>query len=67
VGPPGNEKTSLAEALADQFIAPLSVVRYEAVIGSFLGETSSRLRKLFDFVRTHVVAGAKMTHVPEFC
>ena len=28
-------------------------MRYEAVIGSFLGETSGRLKKLFDFVRTH--------------
>jgi len=28
-------------------------VRYEAVVGSFLGETSSRLRRLFDFARTH--------------
>lgn len=28
-------------------------MRYEAVIGSFLGETSSRLKRLFDFVRTH--------------
>ncbi|GLQ91973.1 hypothetical protein GCM10007901_09240 [Dyella acidisoli] len=34
-------------------MAPLFVVRYEAVIGSFLGETSSRLKRLFDFVRTH--------------
>jgi len=34
-------------------MVPLFVVRYEAVIGSFLGETSSRLKKLFDFVRTH--------------
>jgi SpoVK/Ycf46/Vps4 family AAA+-type ATPase len=51
-GPPGNGKTSLAEALAESLILPLYVVRYEGVIGSFLGETASRLRKLFDFVRT---------------
>ncbi len=52
-GPPGNGKTSLAEALATQLLVPLFVVRYEAVVGSFLGETSGRLKRLFDFVRTH--------------
>ena len=52
-GAPGNGKTSLAEALATELMVPLFVVRYEAVIGSFLGETSSRLKRLFDFVRTH--------------
>lgn len=52
-GPPGNGKTTLAEAVAYELMAPLFVVRYEAVIGSFLGETSSRLKRLFDFVRTH--------------
>lgn len=52
-GAPGNGKTSLAEALATELIVPLFVVRYEAVIGSFLGETSGRLKKLFDFARTH--------------
>jgi predicted AAA+ superfamily ATPase len=52
-GPPGNGKTSLAEALAAQLMVPMFVVRYEAVIGSFLGETSGRLKRLFDFVRTH--------------
>jgi SpoVK/Ycf46/Vps4 family AAA+-type ATPase len=52
-GPPGNGKTSVAEALACDLMLPLFVVRYEAVIGSYLGETSGRLKRLFDFVRTH--------------
>jgi len=51
-GPPGNGKTTLAEALADALMVPLFVVRYEAVIGSFLGETSQRLRRIFEHVAT---------------
>lgn len=51
-GPPGNGKTSLAEALAAELAVPLCVVRYEAVVASYLGETSTRLQKLFDYVRT---------------
>lgn len=52
VGPPGNGKTSLAECLAYELALPLFVVRYDAVITSYLGETAQRLRRLFDFVRT---------------
>ena len=52
LGPPGNGKTSLAEALAGELMVPLLVVRYESVIGSYLGETASRLGRLFDIVRT---------------
>ena len=51
-GPPGNGKTSLAEALSTELGLPLLVVRYESVIGSYLGETAIRLSKLFDQVRT---------------
>ena len=51
IGPPGNGKTTLAEALANEIMAPLLIVRYEGLIGSFLGETASRLQKIFDYAR----------------
>ncbi len=51
-GPPGNGKTSLAEALADAMSIPLVVVRYEAVIGSYLGETAQRISQVFDYARS---------------
>ncbi len=49
VGPPGNGKTSLAEAIATELALPLLAVRYDAVVDSFLGETANRLRKLIDY------------------
>ena len=51
-GPPGNGKTSFAEAIAESLGLPFYVVRYDALIGSYLGETNARLRRLFDYVRT---------------
>lgn len=51
VGPPGNGKTSLAEALASELAVPFLRVRYESIITSFLGETSVRLSRLFDLIR----------------
>lgn len=50
VGEPGTGKTSYAEALAERLMIPLYMVRYDALIGSYLGETAMRLRQLFDFV-----------------
>lgn len=52
VGSPGTGKTSLAEAIAEALAVPLLVVRYEAVVGSFLGETATRLTRVFEQART---------------
>jgi SpoVK/Ycf46/Vps4 family AAA+-type ATPase len=51
-GPPGNGKTSVAEAIAEALAVQFFTVRYDALIGSYLGETNSRLARLFDYART---------------
>lgn len=51
-GPPGNGKTSLAEAIADALYAPFITVRYEGIIGSYLGETAQRIAQVFEYARS---------------
>ena len=52
MGPPGNGKTSVAESIAEALMLPLLTVRYESIIGAYLGETATRLSKLFEYVKT---------------
>jgi SpoVK/Ycf46/Vps4 family AAA+-type ATPase len=51
-GSPGNGKTSLAEALANALMVPFVIARYDGLITSYLGETATRLRRLFEFAHT---------------
>jgi SpoVK/Ycf46/Vps4 family AAA+-type ATPase len=49
-GPPGCGKTLTAEALASELSLELVIVRFDAVVSSFLGETAANLRKVFNFL-----------------
>ncbi|MFW5981427.1 MAG: AAA family ATPase [bacterium] len=49
-GPPGNGKTSLSEAIANELMLPYYVVSYEHLITSYLGETAKNINKIIEFV-----------------
>jgi SpoVK/Ycf46/Vps4 family AAA+-type ATPase len=51
-GPPGCGKTLTAEVIAGELSLPLAIVRIDSVISSYLGETASNLRQVFDFIST---------------
>ncbi len=57
VGPPGCGKTLAAEVIAATLSLPLVLVRLDSLVSSFLGETASNLRRVFDFIsKTAVLA-----------
>ena len=49
-GPPGCGKTLTAEVIASELDYPLAIVRLDALVSSYLGETAANLRKVFDFI-----------------
>lgn len=50
VGPPGTGKTLTASILAGELGIPLFVVRLDALITKFMGETAAKLRQVFDAI-----------------
>ena len=48
-GPPGCGKTLLAEVVAAELGLPILYTRFDAIVSSYLGETSANLRKVFDY------------------
>ncbi len=51
-GPPGCGKSMTARALAHELGLPIFVVRLDAVVGAYLGQTASRVRELFRYIET---------------
>lgn len=50
VGPPGTGKTLTSSVLAGELGIPLFVVRLDALITKFMGETAAKLRQVFDTI-----------------
>jgi len=50
-GPPGCGKTMTAYALARELNLPVAYVRLDGLVSSYLGQTSTNLRKVFDAVK----------------
>ena len=53
VGPPGCGKSFTAQAIANELRLAHFVVRFDAVIGAYLGQTAIHLRELFRFASTN--------------
>jgi SpoVK/Ycf46/Vps4 family AAA+-type ATPase len=52
-GPPGCGKSLAAQALANELKLPLFVVRFDSIIGAYLGQTATHLRQLFQFAEVN--------------
>ena len=52
-GPPGCGKTLTARALGAELGLPVFIVRFDALVGSYLGQTSLRIREIFRFAEVN--------------
>lgn len=52
-GSPGTGKTMTASVIAGELSLPLYTVLMDKLITKFMGETSAKLRQIFDFIKKH--------------
>ena len=52
-GPPGTGKTMTARVIACELDLPLYIVQLDKFITKYMGETSVRLRQIFDFIKEY--------------
>jgi AAA+ superfamily predicted ATPase len=53
-GPPGTGKTMTAKVLAHELRFPLYTIQVDKLVTKFMGETSVKLRRIFDHIRDEV-------------
>ncbi|QQE78392.1 AAA family ATPase [Alicyclobacillus sp. SO9] len=53
-GAPGTGKTFSAQVLSSVLNIPLVYIRFDSIISSYLGETATNLRKVFEFIKNGV-------------
>jgi len=53
-GKPGTGKTFSAQVISSVLNIPLVMVRFDAIVSSYLGETAANLKKVFDFIESGV-------------
>jgi len=54
IGPPGTGKTMSARVLAHELRLPLYTVQVDKLVTKFMGETSAKLRQIFDLMQSEI-------------
>lgn len=54
IGPPGTGKTMTAKVLAHELRLPLYTIQVDRLLTKFMGETSAKLRQIFDLIQNEV-------------
>lgn len=54
IGPPGTGKTLTAKVLAYELRLPLHTIQVDRIVTKFMGETSAKLRQIFDLIQCEV-------------